>query len=85
MPWFGPGDDVSPLDVFVNNALKDIIREKDVSNIVRLEQEAAAALQRMSDCPKFLDGLKKATESAEPRLRWIVANGGRKIPKGMKF
>ena len=55
LTWFGPGDDVSPLDVFDNNALKDVIREKDISNIVRLKQEAAAALQRMSDCPKFLD------------------------------
>ena len=85
MPRCEPGDDVSPADVFVNSALRAIVRGTDIPDVVRVRQEAAAAPQRMGERPKFRDGLKRAIESEEPRLRSIAANGGREIPKRMKF
>ena len=74
-----------PLDAYVGPRLKDILRAKDISTPPLSKQEAEVALQQMPARPKFPGGLEKCTRCAKPRLEWISANGGRQIPKGMKF
>ena len=79
VPWMTAGADISPLDVFVHNASEENVRGRDLGNLNKLKKECALAIAELSSEPAFKRQLAQCCRSFEKRVRWIAANGGRKV------
>ena len=77
LPWLPSGADLSPLDIYVNPALKDRLRGKDLTTNQKLMKEVSKAPSQMGADPDFLKGLRKCCKSIKKRAKWVVAHNGR--------
>ena len=68
-PWLPSGADVSPLDIYVNPALKRRLRRKDMSLREKGTDATARALSAMSSDPEFRAGLAKCCGSIKKRAQ----------------
>ena len=59
LPWLPSGADLSPLDTYVNCALKDRLRGKDLTTNQKLMKEVPKAPSQMGAGPDLLKGLRK--------------------------
>ena len=75
-PWLPSGADLSPLDIYVNPALKRRLQGKDMSSHEKVMDATARALDEMSSDPEFRAGLKKCCRSIKKRAQMVAAHGG---------
>ena len=68
-----------PLDVYVNDAVKNALKGKDLPTIAALKQETAIAIARLRPDRAFLDIVAKTRRAFPKRAVWVAANGGRKV------
>ena len=77
--WLPAGADLNPLDVYVNDAVKNALKGKDLPTIAALKQETAIAIARLRPDRAFLDIVAKTRRAFPKRVAWVAANGGRKV------
>ena len=68
---------MSPLGIYVNPALKQRLRGKDLSSAGELMDTAARELEMMRNNPDFPRGLKKCCRGIKNRAKWARARAGR--------
>ena len=79
LPWLSSGADLSPLDAFVNPPLKEELREKDVSNLAKLQLETAMAIDRLSKNAEWKSKLVATCRAFQKRITWVANNSGAKV------
>ena len=81
LPWLTAGADLNPLDIFVNDSLKNALREKSVPNVTALRRETALVISNFAKDKEWLANLTKTCRGVPKRFAWVAANGGRKVVK----
>ena len=81
LPRMPAGVHLNPLDVYVNNHLKKVLKNKDRSAIQKLKSETAIALRKMSKSKKVLGKIAKTCRAFPKRARWVAENFGKKVTR----
>ena len=76
-PRLPSGANLSPLEIYVNPALKRRPQGKDMSSREKVADATARSLGEMSSDPEFGAGLKKCFRSIKKRAQWVAAHGER--------
>ena len=73
LSWMPSGADLNPLNVYVNNYLKTVLKNKDLKAIKKLKSGMAIAPG------KVLGRIAKTCCAFPKRVRWVAENFGKKV------
>ena len=79
LSWMPSGADLNPLNVYVNNYLKTVLKNKDLKAIKKLKSGMATVPRKRGKSKKVLQKIAKTCRAFPNRERWVAENFGKKV------